>query len=317
VFPEIAHLHILGACPCNCKHCYLKQNFRETILPLKTVEDYMQILHDNGVKYLNILGGEPYLHPEFPEILKKATDMFEKVTISTYGEVFFRKYLEKVVSYDNTTIWVSLDYYGEKHDLLRQRQGLFNKVLANLIYAKRYADKISIRSTIFDDNLPDLEEILNFAKYYGYAMFCYRSIGYNEPSAKTLEKVYLLFMEEDPGTYQVRDNIYKLVNDKLYPWAIKIYEKYGKLCGAGTRRISILPNGTVTPCPYWLTYSLGKLDNIERLRENIKKFIEYSMQIPERCKGCNLAEICRGFCTILRGKNCPIREGERFRYLYG
>jgi len=277
----------------------------------------MQVLQENGAKYLNILGGEPFLHPEFSEILKKATDMFEKVTVSTYGDIFFKRYLEEVMSYDNATIWVSLDYYGSKHDHLRRNPGLFERVHHNLVYAKRYADRITIRSTIFDDNYPDIREILNFAKYYGYAMFCYRSIGYNEPSAKTLEKVYSLFLNEnDPGIYQVRDNTFKLINKNLYPWAIKIYEKYGKLCGAGARRISILPNGTVTPCPYWLTYTLGNLEDMENLQRNIKKFIEFSMQIPERCKECPFAEICRGACTILRGRNCPIREGERFKHFF-
>ena len=317
MLPEIVHLHITGACPCNCKHCYLKQKFRDTKLPLETVTHYMQVLQENGAKYLNILGGEPFLHPEFSEILKKATDMFEKVTVSTYGDIFFKRYLEEVMSYDNATIWVSLDYYGSKHDHLRRNPGLFERVHRNLVYAKRYADRITIRSTIFDDNYPDIREILNFAKYYGYAMFCYRSIGYNEPSAKTLEKVYSLFLNEnDPGIYQVRDNTFKLINKNLYPWAIKIYEKYGKLCGAGARRISILPNGTVTPCPYWLTYTLGNLEDMENLQRNIKKFIEFSMQIPERCKECPFAEICRGACTILRGRNCPIREGERFKHFF-
>ena len=79
--------HILTACNLSCRHCYINpdQHGVQT-LELETVLQWLQLFSDQEKQSnLILLGGEPTMHPDLPQIIKAAKPLGFTVTVDTNG----------------------------------------------------------------------------------------------------------------------------------------------------------------------------------------------------------------------------------------
>jgi len=123
-------------CNLSCKHCYLDFN------PYKKVEDYISIdkikeafydLKNENIQMVHLTGGEPFLHPNFNNILRLCLK-FYSVTLHTNGIVLNEKkvrFLRKVEDEGLNEIFfrIGLVSYDERlNDDIRGR-GSFRKAI--------------------------------------------------------------------------------------------------------------------------------------------------------------------------------------------
>ncbi len=110
------HLDPVAGCNLNCSHC-IEEEMREKRL-LLSPSTYLEVLGDLwrlGCQHLHFYGGEPTLHPYFPELLRGATAMGLQMLLVTngtlLGEAATRDALKEASA--QLQVRVSLDAYDE------------------------------------------------------------------------------------------------------------------------------------------------------------------------------------------------------------
>lgn len=213
-----------------------------------TIDDFerrVSVLSALGVKEIDILGGEPTLHPELGRIIEIIYRNHIKTTLSTNGSHV--DILKKVLSeYNNGLITVGVSVNSEEISRELRDYLLKYKPLIKSVFSKKW-------------NIPE-----TVRKYLGVQGM----------------KYYLLFMdtvcEEDLAssvpfyeffkTLQNLKDAYKNVDGVFCSGFIPDTENYPVLhyvrCPAGTTKITVMPDGSVYPCYLFSRHEEFKLGNI-------------------------------------------------------
>lgn len=101
--------HITGRCNYSCKFCYV-QNLNAETRDLKIAHDILDKLHSTkndqlDIQKINFVGGEPFLHPNFDEILSIAHDMGFVTSIVTNGSFINKSNIAKIAE---NTEWIGI-----------------------------------------------------------------------------------------------------------------------------------------------------------------------------------------------------------------
>ena len=124
-FPKdgFVSIDVTNKCNLRCKHCYFfEQDVEEH--ELKADEWYEKLLEMKRNKTIPFLqctwvGGEPLLRKE---LIEKGRKLFKYNTIVTNGSFPIPDWK------DNVNFYISIDGDEERHDLVRNKQGLYQKI---------------------------------------------------------------------------------------------------------------------------------------------------------------------------------------------
>jgi MoaA/NifB/PqqE/SkfB family radical SAM enzyme len=102
---------LTNACNFRCPYCQgVQENLRGTI-PLKSAQQMLSYLVDEGHK-CTVIGGKPLLYPNLGEYLLIANPRsVERIAISTNGSALLEKYLE-LIEFGVNDFSISLDSYA-------------------------------------------------------------------------------------------------------------------------------------------------------------------------------------------------------------
>lgn len=167
------NLQILYQCNFRCTICdFWKGPYQN--MPMLPASDVMVIsekLRAIGPLIATVGGGEPFLHPELPEIVRTLARHHFPVMICNGWHVTpdRARQLWKSGLYEAS---ISVDYADpDKHDRQRGKDGAFDRALAGLqvlhenrIHAHQRVHMISV---VMDDNLDDLEPLIRLAGNMG------------------------------------------------------------------------------------------------------------------------------------------------------
>ncbi len=75
----MANLIITTDCNLNCSYCFARETRKrfirgKTEMELSSLVDIMKFLKNSGIDELRLLGGEPSLHPEFPDFIRQGLE---------------------------------------------------------------------------------------------------------------------------------------------------------------------------------------------------------------------------------------------------
>jgi len=96
--------HITRRCNYKCKFCF-SQNLDGEVTSLERAEEILQYLRRMGMEKINIVGGEPTLHPLFLDIVKLAKGMGFVVSIVSNGYYLNRDIIFKLLPFVD---WIGL-----------------------------------------------------------------------------------------------------------------------------------------------------------------------------------------------------------------
>lgn len=110
-------VYVTSQCNRRCTYCFLPSDFFASGLRMSTAafSDVTTWCVRNGVGEITFLGGEPSLHPSFPEMVSLANDRGLKVRVVTNGARRFRRLLEdgQIKPQSLSRVAVSLDTVDE------------------------------------------------------------------------------------------------------------------------------------------------------------------------------------------------------------
>lgn len=275
--PQLLVFFVTARCDCRCRMCFYLPRIAESD-PGKelTLGEAERVFQGYGpLAYLKITGGEPTLRPDFPDLVLAASASARPrlVEVSTNGgraepllelaERFGRAYPSSLLS-----VQLSLDGWGDLHDQIRSRPGLFERVRrTNQALASAAARLPNLRIeivTVFSaDNAGRLNEFLDRV---GGGFFFHRLIltgvhgaapagsGADIGGARyrlLRERVAALNSAPVRGSSARLAVRFKEAKDRLIErW--EAGRNLGSFCGAGRRMAVLSEEGEVFACePLW------------------------------------------------------------------
>lgn len=288
---------VTNVCQSRCRTCAIWKLYRDN--PAKkneelTIDEIEKIFRSLGHVYIfNISGGEPFLRPELPEIIKLACEYLKPSIIHLPTNAIAPDQIEtktrdilRVIHDINPaiqlTIKPSLDHINEKHDDIRGVKGNFEKVLAVFRRLKdfhKHYDNLHVElGTIISSwNVNDIDEIAGFVAglnpdSYRNEIAEQRSEMFNRedpvtPGPEEYQKAVNLFIRQlrsqkkNRAFFQKINNAFRLV---YYDLAIRILREQRQViaCYAGISNAHMSPYGDIWPC-----CTLGYEKSMGNLRE--------------------------------------------------
>lgn len=178
-WPETISLFLTYRCNLRCRMCgqwgehgafneysndILKQQL--TIAEIQAVIDDVRHFKPN----ITLFGGEPFLHPDWFEIIRAVKQAGLRCNIVTNG-TFIRKYAEQIIESRLDEIIFSLDGPAEIHDAIRRVPGTYKLSMEGFHrlnqLKQKYSRKqplININTTLWEENHRHIQEIITIAE---------------------------------------------------------------------------------------------------------------------------------------------------------
>ncbi|MHA1378088.1 MAG: radical SAM protein [Candidatus Helarchaeota archaeon] len=165
---------VTNDCNLRCPFCYVIRENRlkkEIILP----DQFEHILNIYRPLYLQMTGGEATTHPDFIKLIEISNKYCVSTQISTNG-LILDKYINEFTNLKKKpVIGISLDAPNELHDDIRNRKGLFKKIMKNIFLLREKKIPVAFAMTIFGkhdiENLPSgnlhfIDDMIAFCDKY-------------------------------------------------------------------------------------------------------------------------------------------------------
>ncbi|MBD3350147.1 MAG: radical SAM protein [Candidatus Lokiarchaeota archaeon] len=313
-FPLRVDLAITYSCNNLCPHCYVPKDILNNFpdeLDLDKMKCLMDKLWDLGVPHIALTGGEATTRRDFIDLIEYGQNKGFVMGIITNGRLFSDEELVK------TSIQKGLDYVqitieshdAEIHDKMQGVKGAFKETVQAI---KNFMNKdifVLTNTTICRENLSDIDKTIKFLYDLGIRAFAMNGLIYSGRGAELQkEKQNFLLESELEG---VIDKIYSYADslDMRFIWYTPtqycvfnpIEMGLGpKHCSAANMSISIQPNGDVIPCQSYFQ-AVGNIltDSWDEIwNSDLFKSIRKHDFVEEKCKKCELLEICGGGCPL-------------------
>jgi radical SAM protein with 4Fe4S-binding SPASM domain len=308
-FDSFAPLHmsveITDTCNFNCDHCYVsaspwklgRRNYDDTITLFNT-------MWSNGVKVVEITGGECTIHPDFRNILAYASETFHLVAIITNGYLLgIRDGLaDWVGSFDNVCVQISIDGLRDYHDEFRKKRGSFEALCVATRRLKKHGVLVRLAMSVTPENIDQVEDVFLLAKQLRADAFSaapVTSFGRGSSFSMCAEKDHEL-------QHAVSHILAPYADDPLFDSNRLTYEKLQETntinCGAGWRTFALNgATGEVRSCLFLAdSKEFGSVDS-ERFGDIFRsKYMAMFRNAPspsfqlDICESCSYLPTCQG-----------------------
>lgn len=260
---RVASIEITEKCNLRCRYCYgAFAPDKNTNLSYADAISLFSALNKRNVRTVELTGGEPTVHPEYDEILIKACEQFEMVTVMT-NAVILRESTLDIYKRNRNKIGFSISIDGfteESNNFQRGVSRTFKRTLDNIIRVKNEVNPPYFRIVymLTNENINEVDEFIEFMLSHNIPDLMV-SVPVNIEKGRT-------YKFADGCTMSDRRSIYRNI---LETKILQIGEKYGKRihtisdrlgskgirianaipsCGAGWTMLSFQANGNVQPC---------------------------------------------------------------------
>jgi MoaA/NifB/PqqE/SkfB family radical SAM enzyme len=212
------------------------------------------------LKYINLTGGEPFLHPRLAAIVRRVHQAAPKaqIIISSNGlatDLIVDTMKEIMKSGADIGVRISLDGIGETHDRIRGIQGMFKYALDTVSQLKALGIRnLGLSFTIQDENKDDLLKVYDLSRQMKVQL------------AMALVQNSEIYFSKDTNRVNaveaVEKNLQEVIRRELagpnpkhwlrafYDYGLLLYLKEGKRLlptGAGRDSLFIDPSGKIYP----------------------------------------------------------------------
>ena len=168
--PLSGTFELTPVCNMDCKMCYIRLSKRqqEAISPLHSAQDWLNLAktaREHGMLYLLLTGGEPFLHPEFRQILTGLHQMGLIISINSNGTLITDETIHWLKEVPPSRINISL--YGASNETYHRLCGNpngFSQTDEAIQRLKRAGIPVKLNCSLTPHNCADLPEIINYAK---------------------------------------------------------------------------------------------------------------------------------------------------------
>lgn len=299
-------------CNMSCKMCYVwkSKEEQEAIAPLLTAAEWLglgQQAKEEGLLYLLLTGGEPFLRPDFRDILVGLHRMGFIITINSNGTLID----EDVVAWLKETppAAVNITLYGasdETYDRLCGNPKGFTQTMRAIYLLREAGISVKLKYSSTPYNVDDMEEIFAFAKTEGLFV---QATSYMFPPLRRDESQVgknIRFSPEEAAYQSAR--IAALVNgEEAFLESMKNHAPLSLLANTKEDCLEIESQGEgircrAGKCAFWITWEgkmlpCGMFPGSQGVSVRHKGFAHVWEQVHESAMGIRLPAKC-GACTL-------------------
>ncbi len=302
------------ACCFSCKYCGSRGGkARDNELSTEECLSVVQQLTDLGCRRVSLIGGEVFMRPDWPIIVKALTARNIRVSIITNGYLFTTALIQKLKEVHVESVAVSLDGPEIVHDKFRQI-GSFQRANSAIDILSANQIPVSVISTLNSEMVPYLEEFYTFLrdkKLYAWQLQACSPMGnaakceieYRFDFGEVIRFVET-HMHEAPFSMGIADNIgYYTASEGSLRGNLSGKAVFSG-CRAGLTSIGIDSVGNVRGCEslyddYFIEGNL-RHTSLREIWESPNSFSYNRHFQPKlltgKCSTCNMGSICAGGC---------------------
>lgn len=159
-------------CNLHCRHCYTDPfNSPQSIvreLSRVEIEDLLDQMRDVGIVWLNLTGGDIFMHPEFFEIYESAYRRGFLLQLYTNGTLFTRAAIERLQRMPPFSIDVSCHSIDEgRFDWFTQIPGSYRAFRRGLELLRRSGLPVTLKTKLMNWNKDELAGLRAFTESFG------------------------------------------------------------------------------------------------------------------------------------------------------
>lgn len=181
-FPPFLYISILNSCNLRCQGCWVDVSAPRKEIEIETLNATINDAKAHGNAFFGILGGEPFMHSSFFEILESHPDCYFQ--IFTNGQFITPKVAERLRAAGNATPLVSIEGREITSDQRRGNKDVFNRTLRGLEACLEAGLLTGVATSVCQSNIEELlteswlEELINRGVHYVW-YHSYRPVGPN------------------------------------------------------------------------------------------------------------------------------------------
>lgn len=292
-YPYMLQIEPTNICNLSCPLCPTGRNELNRKPRHMKFNEFKAII-DDMEEYLLFLvlwdWGEPFMNPEFPEMIRYASEHGIKTVTSTNAHFLHdEQYLKEILRSGLSNLIVAVDSLDETNYTIYRKKGELGKTilgLTNLIRLRnelKSETKINLRMVVMKQNENEISEIRDFAKRLEVDVLTVKTVN---PSCG------LTSIDEEiiPSNLKYRRYRYKEgTNERI---------RINTQCTRIWHMSNIFSNGDVVPCAYDYDSEL-KVGNIHEKPfteiwnsppyHNLRKKIYYEKDSIPKCRECTIS----------------------------
>jgi radical SAM protein with 4Fe4S-binding SPASM domain len=314
-FPCVVGWELTLACNLRCRHCASaagvpRPNELTTEEALAVCDQFPSL----AVQEVDFTGGEPLLRPDWWRIAGRVAELGITTRIVTNGLPLVANTVARIREVGISTVGVSLDGLEATHDDIRALPGLWRRVLTGIERAVNGGVQVGVITAVNARNLHELPALLDLLHSIGVKHW---QLQPNLPRGRSGEASDLMLSERDfleLGAFfraarpaAAAKGVEIVPADSLgYFTELDLLEPPWRGCHAGLFAVGIMSDGKVKGC---LTMPDEMIEGDLRrndlwdiwFRDGAFAYTrQFSVdKMGPNCRGCALAEQCRGGCTSM------------------
>ncbi|NQU19303.1 radical SAM protein [bacterium] len=303
VSPDVLQISVTNRCNLQCTSCNVwRQDNSDSELGLSDIKDILDESAKWGIKEVHLLGGEPLLREDWPEIAKYVKKKELSLVICTNGTLINENMVAKIIECRVDILSVSLDGAKEKtHDSLRGQKGAYNKILRGINLLNEFDNsirpKVVLILTVSKKNLLELKEYIDLAYSLSAYGIYFTALTLDNVQLFSQKKTHDLWIEKEyfKDLDKIFQEIYDYGKSKGYCFdypSFKSFADYFRgdlqkrdwVCFAGLKRLVVIPTGDIQVC--------GEVVGNYKAARSLKKI----WSSPRAVKRRWFVKNCRNYC---------------------
>ncbi len=306
--PQLAYLHIEISSKCNerCIHCYIPSDEKTTNIDPELFYNILEQCKKMNVLHLTLSGGEPMLHNNFCDFLRKCNEYEFSVNVLSNLTLISDEIIEEMRAMPLLGVQVSLYSMDPNvHEEITQMKGSFEKTKNAILKLIDNDIPLQISCPILKQNKDCYNDVIEWAKKHNIRVGDDYTIiaSYNHTTQNLRCRLSL-------------EEIKKVISDKIANdagFAGQIAREAEKkqnmspddyVCSVCNSSICITEVGNVYPCAGWQGYVVGNvretpLDEIWDNSERVQYLRELRRHNFPKCIEC----LDKEFCTMCMVRN--------------
>jgi len=153
-FPPFLYISILNSCNLRCQGCWVDVTAPRQEIEIETLHRTINDAKAHGNAFFGILGGEPFMHSRFFEILEGHRDCYFQ--IFTNGQFITPKIAERLRAVGNATPLVSIEGREMTSDQRRGNKDVLNRTLRGLDACLEAGLLTGVATSVCKSNIDEL-----------------------------------------------------------------------------------------------------------------------------------------------------------------
>jgi len=292
------------ACNLRCTTC-LSSSGEPAVGELTTAEalDLVEQVHQAGVFQINFGGGEPFMRPDFEQILDACHVRGIMTCISTNGTLIDAGLVSRLSASRLVAIQVSLDgATPETSDAIRGR-GVFVRAVAAIKLLAASSIPTSINTVLTTQNASQIPGMYALAQSLGVSLRVsrFRPSGRGAENWETLRPTPSQLIEfsdwlAQSGDVRTGDSFFSLTSQERQGLGLN-------LCGAAKLTCCVGPTGDMYPCAFLQTerFHAGSLreQSFQEIWDGSEIYASFRSLRIHSCEECTRFDQCHGGCPAV------------------